>query len=332
VVTTISQLTTAASRRPSTVIDETVAVSPAPVPEGGAELPPERREERPETPDYDLMPAPFGRGAFGDVWLARNAVGQWQALKVVHKHSLVENSRHYEIEFHGISRYKPISDKHPGLLRVDFVSRRKGEGFFYYVMELGDALDAGWQSDPTKYVSCNLEKLCRDEHRNRKRLPVRECVRIVTPLAEALAFLHGEGLTHRDIKPSNVIFVDGRPKLADVGLVTEIRLPEQVTTFAGTPGYMPPPPEPPGTAQADIYGLGMMLYVISTGRDPAFFPELSGSLMGSSGDTEFLWLNPVILRACQPDLSQRYSSAAEMHAALVEVQRTLEREESSHRW
>ena len=72
-------------------------------------------------------------------------------------------------------------------------------------------------------------------------------------LADALDFLHRQGLIHRDIKPSNVIFVNNRPKLADIGLVADIRPPERINTLVGTPGYMPPLPERPGTVQADIY-------------------------------------------------------------------------------
>jgi serine/threonine protein kinase len=107
-------------------------------------------------------------------------------------------------------------------------------------------------------------------------------------LADALNFSHQQGLTHRDIKPSNVIFVNGRPKLADIGLVADIRPVDQVHTFVGTLGYMLPPPKKPGTPQADIYALGMLLYVISTGRDPGFFPDLSTTLMERSGHCQSL--------------------------------------------
>jgi serine/threonine protein kinase len=144
-------------------------------------------------------------------------------------------------------------------------------------------------------------------------------------LSEALDFLHRQGLTHRDIKPSNVIFVDGQPKLTDVGLVTELRPPEEVTTWAGSPGYMPPAPEPPGTVQADIYALGMLLYVISTGREPAYFPELSTTLVQSGPASNFAHLHPIILKACQPDCAKRYKSTAEMRADLLQVEQDVKR-------
>jgi serine/threonine protein kinase len=158
---------------------------------------------------------------------------------------------------------------------------------------------------------------------------VLQCLRIGTALADALEFLHQQGLTHRDIKPQNIIFVNGRPKLADMGLISEIRPPEQSGTYVGTPGYMPPPPELPGTPQADIYALGMMLYVLSTGRSPAFFPEISTTLAGSEDVADFFPLNAVILKACHHDCTQRYASAAKMHSALVEAQKTIESERMS---
>lgn len=275
----------------------------------------------PDTPDYELFQPPFGEGAYGKVWLARNAIGQWQALKAVYKARFGDNVGPYDREFRGIERYKPISDKHPGLLRIDFISRKKNDGYFYYVMELGDSLEPGWEKNPQSYKSQDLASL-RARSMGR-RLPVRECVRVVRALAEGLEFLHRQGLTHRDIKPSNIIFVKGQPKLADVGLVAEMRTPLKDVTYVGTPGYMPPPPESPGTVLADIYALGMVLYVITTGCEPALFPEISTTLVDRMEAPDFLELNAVILKACQPDSSQRYASAKELNEALQKVAERL---------
>jgi len=87
---------------------------------------------------------------------------------------------------------------------------------------------------------------------------------------------------------------------------------------------MPPPPELPGTPQADIYALGVVLYVLSTGRNPAFFPEISTTLAENIEAEEFFAVNTIILKACQPDPTQRYASALEMHRALQGAQKALE--------
>src|SRR5206468_2532672 len=73
-------------------------------------------------------------------------------------------------------------------------------------------------------------------------------------LTSALAFLHEQGLIHRDIKPSNIIFVQGQPKLADIGLVAGS---DETCSFVGTEGFIPP--EGPGTPAADVYSLGKVL-------------------------------------------------------------------------
>jgi CHASE2 domain-containing sensor protein len=277
----------------------------------------------PEIPGYKLHLAPFGKGAYGEVWLARNPDGKWRAVKVIYLANFNNDPAPYEREFKGVSRYQPVSDRHPGLLRVDFVSE-KLEGHFYYVMELGDSLKPGWESDPSTYKPHDLAS--ERAGAEGRRLPLGKCVEIGLAVSDAMDFLHRQGLTHRDIKPQNIIFVNGRPKMADLGLIAEIRPPDQERTNVGTPGYMPPAPELPGTPQADIYALGIMLYVLSTGRDTAFFPEIATTLMGSKSEGDFLALNAVVLKACQPDLSLRYSTALEMHRALQEVQRAIDQE------
>ena len=226
-------LATAKTRRGAKAPAKTIAISTDDV------IP---AHHSPIAPDYDLFDPPFGEGAYGKVWLTRNAIGQWQALKAVYLAKFHQNAEPYDREFRGVKRYKPISDKHPGLLRVDFVSRKKREGYFYYVMELGDAQADGWEENPALYKPRDLASV-RSQAEGR-RLPARDCVRIGLALAEALDFLHRQGFTHRDIKPQNIIFVNGAPKLADVGLVAEFGPSDAEATRVGTPGYMPPPPEP----------------------------------------------------------------------------------------
>ena len=277
--------------------------------------------ERPNTPGYQLFDPPFGQGTYGKVWVALRADGQWRALKAVHLARFNCDAAPYEREFKGVRRYQPISDKHPGLLRVDFVSE-KGPDYFYYVMELGDPIRPGWQQEPSTYRPRDLTHM-RAQGAVEKLSPG-ECLRIGLAICEALEFLHRQKLTHRDIKPQNIIFVNGQPKLGDAGLVSEIRLPDECGTIVGTPGYMPPPPERPGTAQADIYSLGVVLYVLSTGEPAASFPSMSTTLAEGNNLAAVL-LNDIINKACQLDLNERYASAADMCSALRKARETVER-------
>ncbi len=278
------------------------------------------RQRLPKAPGYKLFQPAIGEGAYGKVWLVQNRAGEWKALKAVYLASFSQNLDPYEREFNGITKYKPISSQHAALLQLEQVSE-KNDGYFYYVMELADSLTSGWQKKPATYKPHDLaaERVRRTD----KRLPIPECVQIGIVLTEALEFLHQQGFTHRDIKPQNVVFVNGQPKLADLGLVTEIRPEHQTRTIVGTPGFMPPPPESPGTPQADIFSLGMVLYVIATGQAASTFPDISTALVAGENSREFFLLNAIILKACQPSSEARYKTAAEFRHALMALKEKL---------
>src|SRR5262249_39104496 len=132
----------------------------------------------------------------------------------------------------------------------------------------------------------------RSELARRQRLSPTEAAQLTLHLARALAFLHEQGLVHRDIKPSNVIFVSGQPKLADIGLVTNVG---GARSFVGTEGFIPP--EGPGTPQADLYALGKLLYELATGRDRLDFPQLPPRVHQMPEGEALLELNEVVTRA-----------------------------------
>ena len=253
----------------------------------------------------------IGRGSYGEVWLARLAEGSFCAAKIVRRESFTDE-RPYEREFNGIARFAPLSRTYESQLRILQVGRDDQNGFFFYLMELADDEQTGRLITPETYVPRTL----RSDLRRCGRLPLDDCIRIGMGLSAALENLHQNGLIHRDVKPSNVVFVGGVPKLADIGLVTDS---DVTVSFVGTEGFIPP--EGPGSAQADIYSLGKVLYEISTGRDRQAFPELPTSAVDSAQGKRFLELNSIIARCCHGDLSQRYSSARQIYADLALLNR-----------
>ncbi len=259
---------------------------------------------------YNLLSF-IGRGGYGDVWLARDAAGRHWAVKIVYRSSF-DDDRPYEREYKGILRFFPVSSQSESQLRVLHVGRRDQDGCFYYIMELADDASGAGEIQPEAYLPHTL----RSELKSRLRVPATEVAGLAWGLTSALENLHANGLVHRDIKPGNIIFVGGRPKLADVGLVTDADL---TRTYAGTEGYIPP--EGPGTYRADIYSLGMTLYEACTGCDRRQFPALPENVAELPDHAELLRLIRVINRACQPDRRKRYQSAGEMRRDLERLLR-----------
>src|SRR5262245_7458129 len=83
-------------------------------------------------PDHQLVVC-VGRGSYGQVWLARNVMGTYRAVKIVERASF-QTARPFEREFNGILKFEPLSRAHPGV--VDILQVGRTEHAFYYVMEL----------------------------------------------------------------------------------------------------------------------------------------------------------------------------------------------------
>ena len=274
------------------------APPPPPVP-GGSDAVRLGPIPRPNIPDFELLER-IGAGAYGEVWRARNtATGALRAVKIVYRATFADD-RPFNREFEGIRKFEAISRSHPTQLALFHVGRNEAAGCFYYVMELADAVAADAYQPRT--LRADLQA---------GRLPAARVLEVGSALTEALAHLHANGLVHRDVKPSNIVFVNGRPKLADIGLVTDAT---DAQSIVGTEGYLPP--EGPGTPQADLFALGRVLYEALTGLDRRKYPEMPAEIRQWPDRKLAFELNAVVVRACAPAGGHRYRDAEAMRLDL----------------
>ncbi|HUQ84080.1 MAG TPA: serine/threonine-protein kinase [Gemmatimonadaceae bacterium] len=111
----------------------------------------------------------------------------------------------------------------------------------------------------------------------RGRLPVREVVRILHDVIEALAYAHGRGVVHRDIKPGNILTIGSHALVTDFGVAKALSasMPVSGMTSAGmaigTPAYMAPEQlaaDPAADHRIDIYAVGLLAYELLSGQSP----------------------------------------------------------------
>ncbi|MEU3064632.1 serine/threonine-protein kinase [Streptomyces subrutilus] len=212
-----------------------------------------------------LLEEPLGRGATGTVWRARQreaagaeaAVaghpGETVAIKV-----LKEELAHDPDIVMRFLRERSVLLRltHPNIVRTrDLVV--EGD-LLALVMDLIEGPD--------------LHRYLRE---NGPFTPVAASL-LTAQIADALAASHADGVVHRDLKPANVLLDERggqmKPMLTDFGIARLADSPGLTRTheFVGTPAYVAPESAEgrPQTSAVDIYGAGILLYELLTGRPP----------------------------------------------------------------
>ncbi|MBP2582486.1 serine/threonine-protein kinase [Streptomyces sp. PvR006] len=222
------------------------------------------RDVRPIGSKY-LLEEPLGRGATGTVWRARQretagaeaAVpgqpGETVAIKVLKEE--LANDADIVMRFLR-ERSVLLRLTHPNIVRTrDLVV--EGD-VLALVMDLVEGPD--------------LHRYIRDSG---PLTPVAAAL-LTAQIADALAASHADGVVHRDLKPANVLLAEQggqmHPMLTDFGIARLADSPGLTRTheFVGTPAYVAPESAEgrPQTSAVDIYGAGILLYELVTGRPP----------------------------------------------------------------
>jgi hypothetical protein len=200
--------------------------------------------------------------------------------------------------------------QHENLLPIYHVGQT--EEVLYYTMEPADDVRGRPASlDPSYRPSSLAARL------EAGAMPLEGSLRCAEELLKGLACLHDAGMAHRDVKPANCLFVDGKLKLADFGLLTKT---EGTVSLVGTPRYMPP--DKHMDARADVYAAGLVIYEMLTGLPASAFPRWSSDALEERRNPVLAALNRVVLRACQPEPEKRLQDARAMLDALASAKHT----------
>jgi len=272
-------------------------------------------------------------GGMAEVWEAHDDIlGRRVAVKVLHAHLASDKSFLARFRREAIAAARLA---HPNVVAT--YDTGVDDGVAWIVMERVDGVTL------------------REVLTASPRLSPERAVHVAIQVADALDYAHRAGVIHRDVKPANILVADGdRVKVADFGIAkAAIEAAEdsgssfdandltQSGAIVGTAKYLSPEQVngEPVDGRSDVYALGVVLYEMLCGQVP-FTGETDVAVA-----VQHATATPVPPRQLRPDIpapleaavlramaklpAERYGSAAELHAALVSVDRLADNDHAN---
>ena len=258
----------------------------------------------------------LGAGGMGEVWRARDErLPRDVAVKLLQGRGLADDMmrRRFHREAMAFSKLN-----HPHIATIFEFDSQDGTDFIVMEFVRGTSLA---------------------ETLKRGALPEGQALALGAQIAGALVEAHGHGVLHRDLKPANIMLTPaGEAKVLDFGVAklldphrqgdregsTQSMGLTETGGMVGTIAYMAPEvvSGAPADARTDVYGLGMLLYEMTTGSRP-FRDDVPHELMymilnQPAPDPQVLnarmstRTRRIILRAIEKAPEDRFASAVEM--------------------
>jgi serine/threonine protein kinase len=158
---------------------------------------------------------------------------------------------------------------HPCIIPVYEVG--EAEDFLFFTMQLVRG----------KSLAHFLRRARKNVLPSKRTMPLKESLKIIVKVLDALDYANGLGIIHRDIKPGNILIEDHsqRPLITDFGVARSYEgSGKDARVMVGTPTYMPPEQIISGVvdSSADVYATGVMLFEMVAGRLP--YPPYDSAL------------------------------------------------------
>ncbi|MFN7055641.1 protein kinase domain-containing protein [Hyphomonas sp.] len=232
----------------------------------------------------------LGRGGMGEVWRAKRDDGLYEqnaAVKLMQPGGSDRAAR-FDNERRRLARMD-----HPGIARI---------------------LDGGLTEDGLAYIAMDfVDGQPFDQYTSA--LPVREKIRLLAEVCDAVHHAHTQLILHRDLKPANIL-VDqrGQVRLIDFGIASSLEEGESggpLTLAYAAPEQLNGAPLSVAT---DVFALGLVMHTVLTGRAAQRLADAAPMVAPRTANSEDL--TAILLRATRSDPTQRYLSADSLGADL----------------